>query len=87
MIIYFNGQFVVVVVGEIVFNVFNVVGLCWFVCNDYGQVSGVFCGMGVCYCCLVVIDGWFKCCVCQIVVWLGMWVEIESNCFDQEEWL
>ncbi|HEK0904000.1 TPA: cyanide-forming glycine dehydrogenase subunit HcnA, partial [Pseudomonas aeruginosa] len=80
-----NGQPVAAAAGETVLNVLNAVGLRRLARNDHGQASGAFCGMGVCHCCLVAIDGRPKRRACQTVVRPGMRVETESNRFDQEE--
>ncbi|MGU1846453.1 2Fe-2S iron-sulfur cluster-binding protein, partial [Pseudomonas aeruginosa] len=57
MTIHLNGQPVAAAAGETVLNVLNAVGLRRLARNDHGQASGAFCGMGVCHCCLVAIDG------------------------------
>lgn len=85
MTIHLNGQPVAAAAGETVLNVLNAVGLRRLARNDHGQASGAFCGMGVCHCCLVAIDGRPKRRACQTVVRPGMRVETESNRFDQEE--
>ncbi|HCF6753101.1 TPA: cyanide-forming glycine dehydrogenase subunit HcnA [Pseudomonas aeruginosa] len=85
MTIHLNGQPVAAAAGKTVLNVLNAVGLRRLARNDHGQASGAFCGMGVCHCCLVAIDGRPKRRACQTVVRPGMRVETESNRFDQEE--
>lgn len=74
-----NGQPVQAAAGETVLSVLNAVGLRPVALNDHGQRSGAFCGMGVCHCCLVAIDGRAKRRACQTVVREGMRVETEVN--------
>ena len=45
--------------------------------NDYGTNSGPYCGMGVCHCCLLHVNGRFKQRACQTLVKPDM--EIETN--------
>ncbi|QUJ66302.1 (2Fe-2S)-binding protein [Photobacterium sp. GJ3] len=47
--------------------------------NDYGQSSGAFCGMGVCHCCMVSINGRHKKRACQTIVQPGMEVSTCRN--------
>lgn len=42
--------------------------------NDYGVITGAFCGMGICYCCLIQVDGLEKVRACQTMVKEGMQV-------------
>lgn len=74
-----NGQAVQAAEGETVLSVLNAVGLRRLAQNDHGQPAGAFCGMGVCHCCLVAIDGRPKRRACQTVVRHGMRVETEVN--------
>lgn len=74
-----NGQPVVAAAGETVLSVLSAVGLRQVARNDHGQASGAFCGMGVCHCCLVQIDGRPKRRACQTVVRAGMQVETQVN--------
>ena len=67
-----NGTAVTAAPGETVLSVLNAVGVRQLALNDHGQVSGAFCGMGVCHCCLVAIDG-------QTLVRAGMRVETQVN--------
>ncbi|MEE1865401.1 MULTISPECIES: cyanide-forming glycine dehydrogenase subunit HcnA [Pseudomonas] len=83
--IYLNGQAVEVAFGETVLTVLNAVGLRQVARNDHAQTTGAFCGMGVCHCCLVSINGRPKRRACQTVVQPGMRVETLSNRFNEEE--
>lgn len=84
MTIELNGQPVQVAPGESVLNVLHAVGLRQVARNDHGQVTGAFCGMGVCHCCLVSINGRPKRRACQTIVKPGMQVETGINRFDVE---
>ncbi|MDH0304127.1 MULTISPECIES: cyanide-forming glycine dehydrogenase subunit HcnA [unclassified Pseudomonas] len=79
-----NGQPVLAAAGETVLSVLNAVGLRLVARNDHGQASGAFCGMGVCHCCLVQIDGRPKRRACQTVVKPGMRIETEVNRVQEE---
>lgn len=79
-----NGQSVPVASGETVLNVLHAVGLRQVARNDHGQLTGAFCGMGVCHCCLVSINGRPKRRACQTIVKPGMQVETGINRFDVE---
>lgn len=74
-----NGHPVVAAAGETVLSVLNAVGLRQVARDDHGQRSGAFCGMGVCHCCLVQIDGRPKRRACQTLVRPGMQVETLVN--------
>lgn len=74
-----NGTAVTAVPGETVLSVLNAVGVRQLALNDHGQISGAFCGMGVCHCCLVAIDGRPKRRACQTLVRAGMRVETQVN--------
>ncbi|HGM5580273.1 TPA: cyanide-forming glycine dehydrogenase subunit HcnA [Pseudomonas putida] len=77
--LHLNGRAVQAAEGETVLSVLNAVGLRRLARNDHGQSTGAFCGMGVCHCCLVAIDGRAKRRACQTVVREGMRVETEVN--------
>lgn len=85
MTILLNGQAVSAAQGETVLSVLNAVGVRQVSANDHGQASGAYCGMGVCYCCLVNIDGRHKRRACQTVVRPGMKVETGQNRVAEQE--
>ncbi|GLX90540.1 MULTISPECIES: cyanide-forming glycine dehydrogenase subunit HcnA [Pseudomonas] len=85
MTILINGQAVNAAQGETVLSVLNSVGVRQVSANDHGQISGAYCGMGVCYCCLVNIDGRHKRRACQTVVHPGMKVETGHNRVAEQE--
>ncbi|PZW84887.1 hydrogen cyanide synthase HcnA [Pseudomonas sp. 2848] len=82
--IHLNGAPVLAAPGETVLSVLNAVGLRQVARNDHGQLSGAYCGMGVCHCCLVQIDGRPKRRACQTVVKPGMSIETEVNRVQEE---
>ncbi|GLO16221.1 MULTISPECIES: cyanide-forming glycine dehydrogenase subunit HcnA [Pseudomonas] len=77
--LYLNDRAVAAAAGETVLSVMNAVGLRQLARNDHGQLSGSYCGMGVCHCCLVAIDGKPKRRACQTLVRDGMRIETEVN--------
>lgn len=79
-----NGRQVVAAAGETVLSVLNAVGLRQVARNDHGHNSGAFCGMGICHCCLVQIDGRPKRRACQTIVKPGMHIETEVNRVHEE---
>ncbi|MFT0865619.1 cyanide-forming glycine dehydrogenase subunit HcnA [Pseudomonas sp. CAM1A] len=79
-----NGLPAVASAGETVLSVLNAVGLRQLARNDHGQLSGAYCGMGVCHCCLVQIDGRPKRRACQTIVKPGMSIETEVNRVQEE---
>lgn len=50
--------------------------------NDHQCVSGAYCGMGVCHCCHVRVDGKHKQRACQTLAKDGMTVSTVQNRFD-----
>ena len=85
MSILINGQAVSAAQEETVLSVLNSVGVRQLSANDHGQMNGAYCGMGVCYCCLVNIDGRHKRRACQTVVQPGMKVETGINRVTAQE--
>ncbi len=49
--------------------------------NDHGVVQGAYCGMGICYCCMVKIDDRNKQRACQRTIEQGMNIDTLSNHF------
>ena len=85
MSILINGQAVSAAQGETVLSVLNAVGVRQLSPNDHGEMNGAYCGMGVCYCCLVKIDGRHKRRACQTLVQPGMSVETGTNRVTAQE--
>ncbi|WP_434601153.1 cyanide-forming glycine dehydrogenase subunit HcnA [Pseudomonas sp. Z4-7] len=74
-----DGQTVDAAEGETVLTVIQAMGQRQVARNDHGQVSGAYCGMGICQCCLVRIDGRHKRRACQTLVRPGMQIETRVN--------
>ncbi|WP_223537833.1 (2Fe-2S)-binding protein [Pseudomonas sp. GL-B-16] len=79
MTVRINGQAVGAAIGETVLTVIQSLGIRQVARNDHDQVSGAYCGMGVCQCCLVKIDGRHKRRACQTIVREGMNIETRAN--------
>ncbi|MDC8756834.1 2Fe-2S iron-sulfur cluster-binding protein [Janthinobacterium fluminis] len=79
-----NGQPVAAAHGETVLSVLNAVGMRQLARNDSQQVMGSYCGMGVCHCCQVKIDGRYKRRACQTIVQADMLVETAVNRIELE---
>lgn len=79
MTVHINGHAVRAASGETVLSVIQSLGIRQVARNDHDQISGAYCGMGVCQCCLVKINGRHKRRACQTVVREGMAVETRVN--------
>lgn len=77
--VHINGQAVSAAIGETVLSVIQSLGVRQIARNDHDQISGAYCGMGVCQCCLVKINGRHKRRACQTVVREGMEIETRVN--------
>ncbi|WP_434557534.1 cyanide-forming glycine dehydrogenase subunit HcnA [Pseudomonas sp. Z5-35] len=85
MTVRLDGQTVNAAQGETVLTVIQAVGRRQVARNDHGQISGAYCGMGVCQCCLVKIDGRHKRRACQTLVRPGMQIETRANRIAETE--
>lgn len=85
MIVHINGQPVTAAIGETVLSVIQSLGLRRIARNDHNQISGAYCGMGVCQCCLVRINGRHKRRACQTVVRDGMQIQTQVNRITAQE--
>lgn len=85
MTIELNGQPVSAAIGETVLTVIQSLGVRQVARNDHDQISGAYCGMGVCQCCLVKINGRHKRRACQTLVQPGMQVETAVNRIAEQE--
>ncbi|MFJ5284083.1 cyanide-forming glycine dehydrogenase subunit HcnA [Pseudomonas sp. NPDC088429] len=85
MTVHINGQAVDAAIGETVLSVIQALGMRQIARNDHEQISGAYCGMGVCQCCLVKIDGRHKRRACQTVVRDGMQIETQANRITAQE--
>lgn len=80
--IYVDGKPVNAVEGETVLSTLFAMGRQAISRNDHGHVVGAYCGMGICHCCALNIDGVEKQRACQTVVKHGMKVITQSNRLD-----
>ncbi|WP_192561538.1 cyanide-forming glycine dehydrogenase subunit HcnA [Pseudomonas gozinkensis] len=85
MTVHINGQPVSAAIGETVLSVIQSLGVRQVARNDHNQISGAYCGMGVCQCCLVKINGRHKRRACQTVVREGMLIETQANRIHGQE--
>lgn len=85
MTVHINGQPVTAAIGETVLSVIQSLGLRQIARNDHNQISGAYCGMGVCQCCLVRINGRHKRRACQTVVHDGMQIQTQVNRITAQE--
>ncbi len=85
MTVHINGQPVTAAIGETVLSVIQSLGVRQVARNDHNQISGAYCGMGVCQCCLVKINGRHKRRACQTVVRDGMHIETQTNRIHGQE--
>jgi predicted molibdopterin-dependent oxidoreductase YjgC len=77
--IYINGQPVTAYPGETIAAVLLTEGRRIFRRTDGGQPRGLFCGMGICYDCLVTVDELPNVRACVTAVAEGMQVEIDQT--------
>lgn len=85
MTVHINGQAVTAAIGETVLSVIQSLGVRQIARNDHDQITGAYCGMGVCQCCLVKINGRHKRRACQTVVRDGMHIETQVNRITAQE--
>ena len=74
-----NGQSTTAHVGETIHAALIAAGYCQFRKSKTHQPRGVFCGMGVCYECLVTVNNGSTQRACVTVVEEGMEVEIDGS--------
>lgn len=77
-----DGQSVPAFDGESVLSVLLSQGERGICKNSHGLVSGAYCGMGICFCCLVRVDGREKQRACMTAVADGMEVETRRSLSD-----
>ena len=85
MTVRLDGRTVNAAQGETVLTVIQSLGQRQVARNDHGRISGAYCGMGVCQCCLVKIDGRHKRRACQTLVRPGMQIETRANRLTEME--
>lgn len=77
--IFINDEPVQACIGESVLGVLFAHGIKDITKTNSGAIVGAYCGMGVCYCCTVTIDGINKQRACQTIVQEDMRVETQTN--------
>lgn len=74
-----DGNSITAVAGESVLSTLFASNIRQLMENDYGSRSGAYCGMGVCHCCLVHINGKSKQRACQTLVAPNMIIVTNLN--------
>ena len=77
-----DGESVLVGEGENLLSVLFSLGKKTISKNDHGNKIGAYCGMGICFCCNVKVDGIGKQRACQTFVKEGMQVETCDNLYQ-----
>ncbi len=77
-----NEEPVKVVEGETILSAMFSMGIRNIMSNDHRVACGAYCGMGVCHCCHVKVDGKYKQRACKTVVKQGMEVVTKANRFQ-----
>lgn len=67
--------------GETVLSAVMAIGKKQVMCNDHTETCGAYCGMGICHCCHVTVDGKYKQRACRTLVQDGMQIKTQSNRF------
>lgn len=81
VLITINGKAAHAYLGESVLSTLLSHKIRGFSQNDHGKVQGPYCGMGVCYCCMVKINGNNKQRACQHSIEENMNIDTRSNHF------
>jgi len=74
-----NGETVPAIAGESVLSTLLASNIRALSKNDYGRLASAYCGMGVCHCCTLEINGRHKQRACQVAVQPDMDVRTEAN--------
>ena len=82
LIVQVDGQKVETVSGETVLSVMMTTGIREVMENDHKVNCGAYCGMGVCHCCHVKINGRYKQRACQTIVESNMDIQTQANRFQ-----
>lgn len=80
--VHVNGQSVAAFSGESVLATLFSLGERAICKNSHGGISGAYCGMGVCHCCLVRVNGREKQRACMTPVADGMIIETIRSLSD-----
>ena len=78
---YINGQESIAYEGETVLSILIAHNMKEISKNDHDQEIGPYCGMGICYCCMVVVDKHKKR-ACKTIVQEGMVINTLMNTKD-----
>lgn len=81
--VWVDDQKVDAVLGENILSVLFAVGKNAITQNDHAKVSGAYCGMGVCHCCNVQVNGRHKQKACQTLIEPGMCINTQKNRLEE----
>ena len=79
-----DGEPAKAIPGETILSLLFAIGQRAISKNDHGKVTGAYCGMGVCFCCLVTVNGKNKVKACQTLVEDGMSIQTQLNRIESE---
>ena len=79
-----DGKSVKAIPGETILSLLFAIGQQAISKNDHGIVTGAYCGMGICFCCLVTVNGKNKVKACQTLVEEGMSIQTQLNRIELE---
>ncbi|MCP4356991.1 MAG: (2Fe-2S)-binding protein [Chloroflexi bacterium] len=79
IVFFINGRSTTAHMGETIHAALSAAGYCQFRKSKTNQPRGVFCGMGVCYECLVTVNNGSTKRACVTMVEEGMEVEINDS--------
>ncbi|OOE35338.1 (2Fe-2S)-binding protein [Salinivibrio kushneri] len=77
--IHVNGETIPAIAGESVLSTLLASNIRALSKNDYGRLASAYCGMGVCHCCTLEINGRHKQRACQVAVRPDMDIRTETN--------
>ena len=79
--VFIDGELNTAFKGETVLSALMAQGKKAICLNDHNQITGAYCGMGVCFSCMVIIDNQ-KRRSCKTIIEEGMVIDIEKNTED-----
>ncbi|WP_299007877.1 2Fe-2S iron-sulfur cluster-binding protein [uncultured Shewanella sp.] len=82
--VWVDNQSVDAIPGENILSVLFAVGKRTITKNDHGKVTGAYCGMGVCHCCTVKVNGQHKVKACQTLIEPEMQIITQVNRLHDE---
>jgi len=74
-----DGQKITAFKGEMLLSTLLAYGRRAISINDHGEISGAYCGMGICHLCMITVNGFTKQRACQLPVTGGMVIETKKN--------